>query len=75
MFVVGVLFRILVQKFRAYVDSPIELALAVPFVFGLFYAESNFCSYSWGPIVYLYRSKCDFAHFGTCKVSHSNFSA
>jgi len=39
---VGVLFRFLVQKFRVPVTSPVEHALAVTIMFGLFYAESNF---------------------------------
>lgn len=42
MFFVGVFFRILVQKFRVPVSSPMEHALAVTVLFGLFYAESNF---------------------------------
>lgn len=42
MFTVGIFFRILVQKFRAPANLPIEHALSVSVMFGLFYAESNF---------------------------------
>lgn len=42
MFLVGVFFRFLVQKFRSPVNQPIEHSLSVTIMFGLFYAESNF---------------------------------
>lgn len=42
MFLVGVLFRILVQKFSVPVSAPMEHVLGVSIVFSLFYAESNF---------------------------------
>lgn len=42
MFLVGAFFRFLVQKFRVPVNAPMEHALAVTVMFGLFYAESNF---------------------------------
>ena len=42
MFLVGVLFRLLVQKFSAPVSSTIEYVLGVTIIFNLFYAESNF---------------------------------
>lgn len=42
MFLVGVFFRVLVQKFKVPVSAPVEHALAVTIMFGLFYAESNF---------------------------------
>lgn len=41
MFLVGLFFRILVQKFKVPVSSPMEHVLAVTVMFGLFYAESN----------------------------------
>lgn len=42
MFLVGVLFRFLTQKFRAPVSSPLEHVIGVTIMFGLFDAESNF---------------------------------
>ena len=42
MFLVGVFFRILGQKFKVPVSSPMEYVLAVTVMVGLFYAESNF---------------------------------
>lgn len=42
MFLVGVFFRILGQKFKVPVSSPLEHVLALTVMFGLFYAESNF---------------------------------
>jgi hypothetical protein len=42
MLFVGVFFRILMEKFRVNVHSPLEHVLAVTITFSLFYAESNF---------------------------------
>lgn len=42
MFFIGVFFRILLQKLKFSVDSPVEHVLAVTITFSLFYAESNF---------------------------------
>jgi hypothetical protein len=42
MFLIGIFFRTLLEKFRVSENFPIENALAVTVVFGLFFAESNF---------------------------------
>lgn len=42
MFLVGVLFRFLVQKFTAPANRPIEHVLGITLTFSLFYAESDF---------------------------------
>lgn len=42
MFLVGVFFRVLVQKFRLPVSATLERVLGVTIMFNLFYAESNF---------------------------------